>query len=385
MAMSYRHVVRAAGVVLLAAALAACGSSTSSSTTSSGASTTSPSSAGTSAAVAAAKAEVSSLLVRPTSLSVPPLPSRPPTGLTIDYMACGVPVCDAMGNFVAQAAAVLGWHFVEIQEGGTPQTITAAYDQAVRNDPAGVVGSGGYPPSLMAHQLAELKAEHVPTVLVDVPALGNATAVILSSATQAEYGQELGAWILANSGGKDAHVAIMTSPLTPIYAAAHAALEKELASGCAHCSVQTYSFPFTSIGTTLPTKVVTYLLAHPSVNYLFFDFSNEVDGVPAALASAGLSGKVKIVTTDTTATESEYLIHGQEAAAAGIPWPEMLWDAVNVIVRAHMGLPIAPAVDMSFPRMILTGQNLPSAALSGMFPLVANFRSFYEAAWHVGS
>ncbi len=359
------------GVALSALVLAACGSSTPSA------------SSGASSSGGAQAADVTQLLTRPTTFSVPSLPSAPPTGKTIDFMACGVPVCQNMGQFVKQAAQALGWNFQEIQTGETPQTVSAAYAQAVRNDPAGVVGSGGFSPSLMSHELQQLKAEGSTAVLVDVPSPGNATAAVLTSSTQATYGKEMGEWIVNNAKGKNAHVGIMTSPATPIYAAAHQALAQVLSSSCKGCSTTTYSFPYTDVGTTLPTKVVTFLTSHPSINYLFFDFSNEVDGVPAALQAAGLSHRVKIVTTDDTATETPYLKQGQESASAGIAWPEMLWGAVNIIIRNTMHLPLGPALSIQYPNMILTGSNLPASAWSGMFPLVSSYQSIYKTAWHL--
>ncbi|MDA8208333.1 MAG: substrate-binding domain-containing protein [Actinomycetota bacterium] len=364
---------------VLGLTLAACGSSASSSTSS----TTATTSSGNAAAVAAAASYVQSLEQRPTTFSVPSLPSKPPTGKSIDFMACGVPVCQSFANVVKDAAAAVGWSVKVVQLGGTPQTVAAGYDQAVRDNPAGVIGSGGFPPSLMSNQLQQLAAEHVPVVLVDVASPGNAAGAILTSATQAEYGKEIGSWILANSKGKNAHVAIMTSPATPIYSATHQAIQQALSS-CVSCSVSTYSFPFTAIGTTLPTNVVTYLTSHPSVNYLFFDFSNEADGVPAALQAAGLAGKVKIATTDTTSTETGYLKAGQESVAAAIPWPEMLWGAVNVVLRANMNLPLGPGLSVTFPTMLFTGSNVLQGSGSEPPALVANFQSIYKTAWHVG-
>lgn len=334
-------------------------------------------------ALAQAQALVTSLTQRPTSLSVPALPSKPPAGKTIDFMACGVPVCQAFGNVVKEAAAAAGWNFKSIDIGGTPQTVSDGYDQAVRDNPGGVIGSGGFPASLMSHQLQQLAAEHVPVVLVDVSDPGAAAGAILTSATQSQYGKEMGDWILADSHGKDANVAIMTSPATPIYSSTHQAIQQALSS-CSSCSTSSYSFAFTDVGTTLPTKVVTYLTSHPSTNYLFFDFSNEVDGVPAALQAAGLASKVKILTTDTTATETGYLKNGQESAAAAIPWPEMLWGAFNVVLRGDMGLPLQPGLDVQFPDMIFNGSNVLQAPGGAPPALVQDYQSIYKAAWHEG-
>lgn len=367
-------------VVGMALMLAACGTSTSSGSAAAGGSSGSAVSA---SYLASAKAAVASLMKRPTTLDVPPLSSKPAPGKTVDFMACGLPVCQSYVSLVQQAAAAVGWTEQTVQIGLTPQSETNGYAQAVRNHPGGVIGSGGVAASVIATQLKQLKAENVPVVLVDVASAGDATAVVLSTREQTQYGKEMGQWMLANAGGKDVNVAVVTTPATPVYAAAHSGLQKELAP-CGSCSVVTDSFPETDIGTTLPTQVISFLRTHPSVNYLFFDFSNEVDGVPAALQSAGMANKVKITTTDTTATETAYLKNGQEAATAAIPWPEALWNSFNVILRQQEGMSVTPAVQMKLPNMIYTGSNVLSSSTAAPPPLVANYQSIFKTAWHEG-
>lgn len=367
----------ATGLALLAAA---CGS-TSTSSASAAKISSSAAPAAVTSAVSAAQSLVQQLEQRPTTLDIPALPSAPPTGKTVDYVACGLPVCVAFGASVQQALAAIGWHYKFINAGLTPQTVAAAYDQAVADHPAGVIGSGGFSPSLFSHQLQELAAEKVAVVLSASSGAPNVTGTLAGPAFLAQDGQEMADFALADSHGHGAHMAIITTPATPIYTTAHQAIEQTLSTKCSDCSVVTYSFPETDIGTQLPTEVVSFLRTHPDVNYLFFDFSNEVDGVPSALASAGLAGKVKILTTDTTSTESGYLQQGQEAAAAAVPWDELFWGGVNIVVRYTMGLPLGPALDIQYPHMIFTGSNLPTT--NGIIPLVANYQSLFKAAWHV--
>jgi ribose transport system substrate-binding protein len=193
---------------------------------------------------------------------------------------------------------------------------------------------------------------------------------------------QLGNWVVADAGGKDIHALVVTSPATPIYKTAHAQFTQTIKSACSSdCDVATYEFPESDIGTKLPTKVTTYLRTHPKINYMFFDFNNEVDGVPAALATAGLSQKVKIMTEDTTPTESAYLKQGQLAVIAGLPWEEMLWGAFNVILTAHEDGDVAAATAIKYPQMLLTADNIIDA--ENMFPLVANYQDIYKRAWHL--
>ena len=364
-------------VVALCLVVAACGSSSSSGGGGGGGSSSAT------AQAKSAKATVAKLESRPSTLAVPSLPSKPASGKSIDYVACGLPVCIGFGAYVKAAATAVGWHYKVLNAGLTPQTVASAYSQAVADHPAGVIGSGGFSPSLFTHQLAQLKAAKIPVVLSAVGSAPAGVGLVANAPFQGQNGQEMADWILADSGGHGAHVAIFTSPETPVYAAAHTALQKTIkAPGCTGCSLSTFSFPEGDIGQKLPNEVVSFLTRHPDVNYAYFDFSNEVDGVPAALTTAGLSSKVKIVTTDTTSTESGYLTNNQEAAASAVPWPEMFWGAFNIVLTADAGKSTAAAEKLAFPHMILTGSNLVSK--TQQFPLVADYQTAFKKAWHVG-
>jgi hypothetical protein len=385
-----RASLRGTAAVLVAAlaavALAACGSSSSSSSSTSSSSTSG--SSGSSAAVAKATSAVATLETRPTTFTVPPLPKKPTAGKTVDYISCGVPVCIASGIFVKEAAEAVGWHYKFLNAGLTPTSVAAAYEQAVNDDPGGVVGTGGFAPELMVHQLAKLKEKNVPVALnitenpKNVPGV---TFIQLGTKGQTEKGEEIGDWILADSKGKDAHVGIIHAPATPVYAYAHKSIEAAMSSAnCNSCSVTKYEFPEADIGTKLPTEIVTFLRTHPEINYLFFDFANEVDGVPSALASAGLSSKVKIATTDSGSIEDEYLKKGQMSVTAGDPWPEAYWGMFDVILRAQQGAPLAPAENIVYPRMLFTGSNVLVSSTAAPPPLVANYQEIWKKAWNVG-
>ncbi len=315
-----------------------------------------------------------------------PLAKRPTPGRTVDFVACGLPVCLSFGAAVQSAAAAVGWHYKLVNAGLTPITISAAFDQAVRDKPAGVIAAGGFPPSLYARQLSELKAENIPVVATSIATTQPGIPwVAIGGAWEAQAGTDMGDYILSTSGGKNANVVIATTPSTPVYSSLHAALAKVInSSACSGCSVSTFSFPETEIGTTLPGDIVSYLRSHPNVNYVAADFANELDGLPAQLKNAGLAGKVKLITTDTGATESTYIKEGEEAAAIDVPWPEALWNAFDVILRVNSGQPVAPAANITLPAMILTQSDIPAVATQGIFPLVSDYQSVFKKAWHVG-
>ena len=375
---------------VLALGAAACGSSNSTSSgTVSSPSTTSGGAAGSSVstAVANAKAAVEKLSIRPSTLEVPALPSKPAPGKTIDFIACGVPACQEYIPILRQATDALGWKLKAVNSGVTPQSVAAAYDQAVRDKPAGVIGSGGVSPDVFAKQLAQLKDLGVPVVLQVVPAstLPGLTAIVYGEKETKENGQQMADYILADSGGKDVHLGIVSTPGTPVYAAAHVPLTQAVsAASCTSCSVKTFSFPITDLGPDLPSKVVSFVRANPDVNYLFFDFVNETDGVPAALQRAGLGDKIKIVTIDIQSTQAAYITSGQNlVATAANPWPEILWAEAGIIATISEGGDSTSAAAVKLPEMTLTKDNLIDSAGQPYFPLVADYQAIFKKAWQV--
>jgi ribose transport system substrate-binding protein len=380
-----RGVITTLGVVLVAVLLAACGSSKEKSSESSEGNSKAAS-ASVSEAVSEAEEKVKALETRPTEFTVPALPKKPTPGQTVDYIACGLPICIAQQAFVKEAAEAVGWHFKFLNAGLSPTSVDAAYEQAVHDKPAGVIGTGGFAPELFVHQLAKLKELKIPVVIDDTekPKPG-VTEIVGGEAFQKEKGEEIGQWILADSKGEGAHVGIVTTPETPVYSNTHTGIKTYIeGEGCNNCSVTEYQFPEENIGTKLPTEIVTFLRTHPEINYVFTDFANELDGVPAALKSAGLSEKVKLTTTDSGNIEDGYLKKGEEAATAADPWYEAYWGMFDAILRENQGAPLKPNEEIEYPRMLFTPSSVVTTSTGAPPPLDANFREVYKKAWHVG-
>jgi ABC-type sugar transport system substrate-binding protein len=374
---------RACGAVVIAGLLlAACSSSGSggSSTAGAAASTKGPSAAYEHAVTLTKQAET-----RPTSLTVPSLPSKPPTGKTLDFMVCGVPACLDMAALAKSAVETAGWKFVAIQQGLSQQALVSAYQQVILNHPDAVIGTGAGALALIRHELQQLKNEGVPVVEVSAPATPAEPGVIgvTNSTPQTEqFGRELAEWVLADSHTAKAHVLYVDIPDVPVYVAQESAFSQALKAGCPTCSVSTLVEPGTSLDNGMATDISSYLLSHPDINYVFGAFTDILDGLPSAVQSNGTAGKVKLITDDTQSTEDQYLLHGQEAATAAVPWAESLWGAFNLILTETEHAPLGPAQAIAYPNMIFTGKTLITS--SAMPPLVANYQEAFKTAWHLG-
>lgn len=363
--------------------LAGCASGTSSTSGTSG-------SADVSAAVAAAKAAVAAGLVRPTKLPIISLPNKPAPGGTIDVISCSVPSCQQFATIVGEAIQPLGWTVKFLSAGVTTQELAAAYDQAVRDKPTGVIGSGGYDPKLVTRQLADLKAAGIPVVMqyasspTPMPGL---TAIVYGSGAAEANGTLLGNAILADSNGEGAHVLYLgTQEVANNYKWTRLGARSilEAPKSCNKCTSKDFDITLSQIGTAVPGLLVSYLRSNPDINYVVADFADPLNGVPQALKQAGLDKKVKLLSNGVGAITAGYLKAGQLFAGAYNPNLEVLWKDVDVILAAAQGVDLgldSRGEVENMPAMLITKENVVIPPADSYWPMVADYQALFKAAW----
>lgn len=349
-----------------------------------------PSSAGSQSAASSAaqqqvRAEVQQLLQRPTSIGVTGSPGPVPKGKLIAYVACGAPTCLQISSYAAAAAKALGWNyrFINAGSGTDLAQVKEAYDEAIRIHANAVLGSG-FPRSIYNSEIAQLKAANVPVIewaTTDQPGNG-LTAVMDGTAASAEYGKEMADFILSRNPWTSATSTLyVTISVYPTDGIIGTGLQQELRAKCPACKYAELDVPASSIGEDLPSRVVAYLQAHPSVNNLAFAFNDITLGVPAALRAAGLAGRINTsVVKDTDPTVDSYIASGGLTAEISDPWQINVWRSFDLLIRLWNGKPITPDTDAAtLPQWIVTKANLPSATTN--FPPVANYETQFEKLW----
>jgi ribose transport system substrate-binding protein len=286
--------------VVATLSLAACSSSGSSSSGTASSGSSSSSSSGLSAAdqagLAKAQALVSSQSQRPSAITDTTKVTKPiPKGLTIDFIPCGSPECTLEGGIVKQAAAAVGWNTVVLSNDGTPQGDKAAFTQAVRNKAAAILYTA-IPASTFSSLLPQLKANgtFISTCCV-TDAVGPSTGIGYAIDIPAQVGPVGGsqaAWVAANS--KDTADSVFVNiPAFAILASQATDYKSGMATYCPTCKVDEMDVALANLSTA-PSTIVSYLRAHPSVDYVVASTDAITIGLPAAIKAAGLNN-VKIV------------------------------------------------------------------------------------------
>jgi len=374
---------RVAGAVLAAAlglVIAACSSSVSGSGTNAVSSTNAGAGASsTSSGVAAAEAELKVAEARPTSIGLPPLSQAIPSGKTVTFVHCGVAVCDTIAAAIKNAADVLGWKVDVIPTNGTPASVKAAWDTVVRLHPAVAFGSG-FDRALFASEASQLAAMHVPVMnWTTTDTVGQGLVFVHGGPSEVPVvGEQMAAWVVADTQGK-ADTLYVNLPTFVILQPVMTGFVSYYKQWCPGCKLSTMSVPLTSIGTTAPSLIVSYLRAHPDINRIAVGYDGVDVGLPAALAAAGLSGKVKFIGEAPTATNLAYVQAGTEAATVSQGVYEIWAMYVDAAARALTGQSLAPDVAWKVPWFLLTQSNYSQG--TGSAPIVPGLDSQLKQIW----
>ncbi|MET9848936.1 substrate-binding domain-containing protein [Streptomyces ossamyceticus] len=354
-------------------ALAACGSD------STPAADTSQAAAPGSPGLAAARAALEKYSQRPATIPVTePVGKKIPKGKRIDFILCGVQSCKDLADFFTEAAGELGWKVKQIATQGTPESVQAAYDQALRDKPDAVVASG-FPRAVYAKQLARLKAAGIPVVQSNADdVVGDGISLLKNGPKEVGVqGEMLASWVVSDSDA-EASTVYFDLPAYTILKPVKDSFAAKYEEWCAGCPLDQVDVPITAVGKDMPDRVVSYLRSHPKVTHVVFSLGLLNVGVPAALKTAGITGKHLVVNVGD-AQNYQYIQGGLSDGAMALNSHETSWIQVDALARHFTGQSMDVDQRAELPNMLVTKENLPSA--DGDFPIVEDYRAQFKALW----
>jgi ABC-type sugar transport system substrate-binding protein len=389
---------RKACIGVLAVACVAAASACGSSSPSSSGSSSSPAAAASAAAtggtgVTTAKAAVAAALTEPANIpETTALPHAPKKGVKVAFLTCSAAACSLLNPGFTAAAKALGWDpTVFTYNSATPgQAVQQAIDAGYK-----YIATTSITLSTITPQVQEAKAKGIAlfgAYTSDTPegATNGLYGVAQNAGGDVKIGSLMADWLIANSDGK-ANVVYVDIPLYPSLVGQGQGAATEFGKLCPGCTFATLPVSVTQLGAgQVPSAIVSYLQAHPSVNYLYLSFQDLDAGVYAALHTAGLTSRVKIVGTEAQATQLHEMVNGQETMWSILPEPYVMWEVVDWMARQSEGVltPAALAADDTGVAFIVDTPKAAQAQLAangGNWPGPVNYQSEFERLWHVGS
>jgi ribose transport system substrate-binding protein len=321
---------------------------------------------------------------RPTTVGIETPVGKPiPKGKTIDFIQCGVPACKTEGEIFEAAAGALGWTIKSINAGTTPEEIKAAYDQAIKDEPDAVLGSG-YPRVLFEPEIAQLKAKNIPVVefFVEEEPGNGINAVIGGIGTTEIQGKMMADYILAHSTDESMEIGSVNAKGFETVTATIESVQKTFEEECSGCSVKTLEAPLTSIGKDLPQRIASFLTANPGIEWTTVGYNDMVTGLPTALKGAGVED-AKLTTVNINKSIAPYMANGEYLEATmGTSFYEVYWRGIDLLARLFAGVEYAEDEDDStLPYWTITAESLPSSEEE--FPVVEDYEAQFKKLWGV--
>jgi ribose transport system substrate-binding protein len=316
-------------------AVAACGDSGSSSGT-----TTSAAAGGAKGATDTAAAEqlLAPYTGKPSAFPVDePLAKKPPAGTTVGFLQCSTPICGLLSQIYAGAAKTMGVELAVTKAGPSAAELQSAVDSIAAKKPGAVILTP-IEPDVISGQLRKLDAAKVPTLangLMEWQQYG-IDGTMFNKSTAETAGKVLAAYAVKDKGDK-ADVVFYTTPELSFGPVMKASFNAEMKQLCPSCTVRNVDVGVATIGNQAPSRVVSDLQAKPDTNVAVFSTEEAAVGLPAAMRTAGLNGKVDVIGYGPNPANLQDIKAGGLKAAFGLDLPVMAWSTLDEAARLMTG------------------------------------------------
>ena len=345
--------------LVLALAFAACGSDSDSSSSSAAGGSTG-SSSGASEGVKTAAERLKPYEAAPTEITIKePLSGKPPAGKKVVMLGTNDPNNQKIQKSLKDLSAAAGWSYEVVSyDPANPATFNQAIDTAITKK-ANYVAEAGIPLTpAMTKKVQDAGAKWVLTSVhpVDVkdPVIVDANAY----ANDELMGKVLADFFIKDSNGKG-NIVIEHVPAYPILGGFTDGFQAEVKELCPDCKVtiQDITIPDLVAG-KVPSVMVSALRKNPDANYVGFDVGPFANGIDAALASAGLTGKVKVIGEAADEAALAALKSGKHTAWTGFDPVYSTYVMMDAMFRDSLGMPIDQDASGLQTTQILTKDNV---------------------------
>ena len=306
-----------------------------------------------SASARAAQAQVAKFVKPQPAITLPALTKPVPKNVHLAILTCAnQPSCQSETDGAAAAAEALGWSVKQYQSALTPQGYQQSWTSLMQGNPTAIIYSALFPDANIASILAQVKQRHIPTVSISPlskdaagspTATGPAKVTVVGPALYKSDGTLMGDVIVADAEGPAKVLWVWDPNFAGIHGPIKAGLDGVVKG--AGGSVSTLEVSVANVGQSVPSQVVSYLQSHTDVKYIALAVSDFGAGVPAALAAAGLSDKVKIVARAPQAANLVALKEGKEFAEVADENVAGGWRCTDAIIRLLSGTPVENNVE----------------------------------------
>jgi len=253
------------------------------------------------------------------------------------------------------------WNYAVVSyDPANPATFNAAIDTAITKK-ANYIAEAGIP--LTAAMIKKAQDAGAKWVLTSVHPVEVKDPIIVDAnayENDEQMGKVLADFFVSDSKGKG-NVVIEHVPAYPILDGFTDGFQAEVKELCPDCKVkiQEITIPDLTAG-KVPSVMVSALRSNPDANYVAFDVGPFAAGIDAALASAGLSQKVKVIGEAADEAGIAALKSGKHTAWTGFDPVYSTYVMMDAMFRDSLGMPIDQKASALQTTQILTKDNVGS-------------------------
>jgi ribose transport system substrate-binding protein len=312
-----------------------------------------------------------------------PLKNKPTPGKTLVDLRCDATSCTDFDTALKEATAAVGWNLKTIPfKNSDPSTLITAMNDALRFNPSGVVLPGA-DPKLWASLVPAYEKAKVPLMTLTITGLPKMTSPLVpigSEPYDTTQGKLIANWFIDDSKGKG-KVLLLSLPAYPLFNTIRAGFDNTVKDGCAGCKVSHLDLTIPQLANQQVTSaIISELRKDPSINYVIAESGTFVEGLPAQLGAAGLTGKVTIGGTLARQDNMSDILAGKMKVFTSQAEYVTAWMALDAALRIADGgtLPI-DTYAVGAPTQLLNKDNVgtPSASWDSPKDYVNQFKKLW--------
>lgn len=325
----------------------------------------------------------------PADYSGPTDPVKVGPKIKIALISCAKALsgCQAPTDAAAEAASSLGWETRVYDGGGTGSGANAAMLSALSWG-ANAIGTFSIDGNLIQQGLGAAKKANVPVFsgdngiaspnpVIETPA-GKEGFIFDVSVDWPALGAAAADWIIGDSAGK-ANIVVFQDKEYPGSRAETKGLLDEFAK-CGGCKVDVEDFTASELATTVPGNTVSYLRNHPDTEYLWSAFDPAAVVQVNAIKAAGLSERVKLISTIGAQQNLEFIRAGEvQVADAAYDNVYLGYAAIDQFLRYQAKQPLFEPQGENVPYVVLDKSNLTAPGQDWVAPF--DYRAKFAALW----
>ena len=346
-----------------------------------------PGSAGTAGGVAAAAAVVAKMRAPSSGFTAPgpSLDAKSLRGKTIWYVALSqsIPVLAVEQTGIQQAASALGVTLRVCDGKFQPATAAACVNSAVSSGAIGVI-MDSITTASVSTAITNATSHKVPVLAVS--AIGTNSADVAYGTNGDERSEAVAAdWIIADSSGKAKVLGTKVQDDTGAINDIDTGSKPQFAT-CPGCTTNVATYTSGTV-TGIPSLVSASLLTHRDATYGFPQFDFIVPLFKSGVQTAGLTSKMKIVSTNAVLSSMQLVKSGGQAADIGSNRNYSGWLSMDAMLRMLKGLPVPAAASWQIPIRIFDKTNInnisltPAAAGTGEWFGSLDYHKSFQSLW----